>query len=405
MKILIVSQYFYPENFRINDLAMKLSRRGHEVTVLSGMPNYPEGKISKGYPKFAIRRDLWEGVEIIRVPLIPRQKSRGWQLALNYLSFLISACILSPFLLRGRNFDIIFSPSYSPATANIPAILIKWIKKIPMIMWVQDLWPQSLSATGAVKSLAVLKKIEFMMSWIYYQSNLILIQSSAFKTPITEIADVSKKIKFFPNWAEDMFQPLSQTDNEPLPKGFNVMFAGNLGQAQSLEVITRAAEQLRDQPVNWIILGDGRQADWLRTEIRCKDLSHCVHQLGRRPMESMPSYFAQADAMLVTLGPDPHVGTTIPGKIQSYLACGRPVIGALDGEGARVIKDSGSGFAVASGDASKLAGVVQLMASYSDFKRNKLGANGLAYYNQYFSSNTLIPMLEAEMKELIEDNS
>lgn len=405
MRILIVSQYFYPENFRINDLALKLGRRNHEVTVLTGMPNYPEGKIPKGFSKFTPQRDIWEGVEIIRVPLIPRQKGRSWQLALNYVSFLISACIFATILLRGRRFDIIFSASYSPATANVPAVLLKLIKKIPMIIWVQDLWPQSLSATGAVKSDTVLNKVRTMMRWIYHHSDLILIQSPAFKDPILEIANVAEKIKSLPNWAEDIFQPHADTDTEPLPEGFNVMFAGNLGQAQSLEVIIGAAEQLRDQAVNWIILGDGRQADWLRTEVRSKDLSHCVHQLGRRPMKNMPAYFAQADVMLVTLSPDPIIGTTIPGKIQSYLACGRPVVGALNGEGARVIQDSGAGFAVASGDASGLAAAVLLMASYSDAKRKKLGANALAYYNQHFSSNTLIPLLETEMKQLIEGKS
>lgn len=369
------------------------------------MPNYPEGNISKEFPKFTPQRDHWEGIEIIRVPLIPRQKSRGWQLALNYISFMVSACILAPFLLRGRSFDIILSPSYSPATANIPAILLKRHKKIPMIMWVQDLWPQSLSAAGAIKSKSILNKVTVMMRWIYHHSDLILIQSPAFKGPILEIADVEQKIKPFPNWAEDIFQPLPKTDNEPLPKGFNVMFAGNLGQMQSLETIIAAAQQLRDQPVNWIILGDGRQGDWLRMEIQAKNLSHCVYQLGRRPMADMPSYFAQADAMLVTLSADPIIATTIPGKIQSYLACGRPIVGALDGEGARVIQDSKSGFAVASGDAAGLAAAVLKIASYSENKRKKLETNALAYYQQHFSSDTLVPMLENDMKRLIEGNA
>jgi glycosyltransferase involved in cell wall biosynthesis len=401
MRILIVSQYFRPENFRINDLALKLQQRNHKVTVLTGMPNYPEGKIAEGYAKFTTRRDNWEGIEIIRVPLIPRQKSRGWQLALNYLSFMVSACILGPFLLRGRKFDIVFSPSYSPATTNIPAILLKRIKKIPMIMWVQDLWPQSLSATGAVKSEAILNRVAAMMRWIYRHSDLIMIQSPAFKDPILEIADVAEKIEPFPNWAEDIFQPLAQADDSSLPEGFNVMFAGNLGKAQSLETIVEAAWKLRDQPINWIILGDGRQGDWLRAEIKAKDLSHCMHQLGRRPMTDMPSYFSRADAMLVTLSPDPVIATTIPGKIQSYLACGRPVIGALDGEGARVIKDSKSGFAVASGDAGGLATAVLKLAAYSDSERETLGANALTYYKQHFSSETLVSALENNMIKLI----
>lgn len=405
MRILIVSQYFHPEDFRINDLALKLHVRLHDVTVLTGMPNYPEGKISKGFSKFTPQRDVWKGVEIVRVPIIPRQKSRNWQLVLNYLSFFISSCVFAPFLLRGRRFDIIFSPCYSPPTANIPAILLKLIKKIPMILWVQDLWPEALSATGAVKSPIILNKVRTMMRSIYHYSDLILVQSAAFEEPILKVADVAGKIKHLPNWAEDIYQRGPEADEKFLPNGFNVMFAGNLGRAQSLETIISAAQQLRDEAVNWIFLGGGRQADWLKMEINNKDLSHCVYQFGRQPKESMPSYFAKADAMLVTLVEDPITSKTIPGKIQSYLASGRPLIGALNGEGARVIRDSGSGIAVASGDATGLAAAVMLMASYTDAKREELGTSGLAYYHKHFSSNMLIPLLETEMTKLIEDKA
>lgn len=403
MKILIITQYFYPENFRINDLASKLNDRNHQITVLTGMPNYPSGKIHDGYPKFTTRREFIGSVEVIRVPLIPRRKGRSLNLILNYLSFVISASIFSPFLLRGRNFDVIFSPSYSPATANIPALLLKVQKKIPLIVWIQDLWPQSLTATGSIRSSFILRMVEVMMLWIYKNTDLILIQSKAFRGPILELLNCNEKIRYFPNWAEDIFQPVPKTDDSNLPKGFNVMFAGNLGAGQSLEVIIQAAEILRNSAINWIILGDGRQAEWLSAEVRNKDLTHCVYQLGRKSVKSMPSYFSQADAMLVTLSSDPNVGTTIPGKIQSYLACGRPIIGALNGEGAKVITDSGSGFAVPAGDHIKLAEAVSLMASLSEQQRDHLGANGLEYYKRNFSSSELISLLEDDIKSLMDD--
>lgn len=404
MKILIVSQYFYPENFQVNDLASKLQSREHQITVLTGMPNYPEGKIFQGFSKFIPQTSYWKGVEVIRVPLIPRQKGLSWHLALNYLSFLISACVLAPILLRRRKFDVVFSVSYSPATSNIPAILMKRIKKIPMLIWVQDLWPESLSATGSVKSETILSNVRYMMRWIYNQSDVILVQSPAFKGPIQKLSDVENKITLFPNWAEDIFRPQKKSSNSSLPDGFKVMFAGNLGKAQSLEVIIGAAELLRDQPINWIILGGGRQADWFRTEVRAKKLSHCVHQLGRLNIEEMPDYFSQADAMLITLGSDPIVAKTIPGKTQSYLASGRPVIGALDGEGARVLRESGAGLVVPSGDIDGLAKAVQLMASYSDNDREKLGAKAFAYYEQNFNCIKLIGKLENEMTKLVQSN-
>ena len=241
MKILIITQYFYPENFRINDLASKLHGRDHEVTVITGMPNYPTGKIPRGYPKFSTRRELINGVEVIRVPLFPRRNSRGLSLSINYLSFCFFASILSPFLIRGRDFDVILSASYSPATANIPAVLLKISKKIPLIVWIQDLWPQSLVATGAISSPLILRLVEKMMNWIYKHSDLILVQSEAFKVPILKIFNDASKIRFFPNWAEDIFQPLPKSNDVKLPQGFNVMFAGNLGSGQSLDVITKSA--------------------------------------------------------------------------------------------------------------------------------------------------------------------
>jgi len=410
MNILIVSQYFYPENFRINDLAIKLQRKGHQVSVLTGMPNYPKGKIYEGYSWWKCRKQIENDLTIYRVPLFLRRKSKGWQLAINYLSFVISACLIGSVLLRGKQFEVVFSTNYSPATVGIPGILMKRIKKAPMIFWVQDLWPQSLSATGAVTSLWALNIIGSMMTWIYQRCDLILVQSQAFIRPIVDLNGHRERIQYFPNWAEDIFiSSTKEKDNELIgdelikvvpPDGFIIMFAGNLGEAQSLETIVAAAEKTHNHPIHWVILGDGRKYDWFLGQIEAKNLGNRIHLLGSKPLKSMPRYFSEADALLVTLRPDPIFSATIPGKIQSYLACSRPLIGALNGEGSKVIKESQAGFAVPAGDAEALSSVAIKMSKLSATERYEMGKNAFNYYQNNFNSGVLIERLEDEMKKL-----
>ena len=203
MRILIVSQYFYPENFRINDFAFSLKNRGHEVTVLTGLPNYPKGKFFGEYKLF--RQEEINGVIVYRVPLIPRFSSKGFQLAINYLSFLFSSLMFGPAVLRKKNYDVVFTTNYSPATVGIVGVILSRVKRARMALWVQDLWPDSLKATGAVQSRVILKYIGIMVKWVYKNSQYILIQSNAFKDPILSLGISNEKICYFPNWAEDLY--------------------------------------------------------------------------------------------------------------------------------------------------------------------------------------------------------
>ncbi len=405
MRILIVSQYFWPENFRINDLAIALQERGHEVTVLTGMPNYPAGITYAGYNWWNKRRDTMQKIPVVRVPLFVRRESRSWQLALNYLSFAISGCLMGPWLLRGKAFDIIFVYEPSPVTVGIPAIVMRRLKKAPMLFWVQDLWPESLSATGAINSPAVLSAVRRMVKWIYRRCDRVLVQSRGFIEPVMEVGAEAEKIKYFPNSSEPLYQPLrlapDASERAEIPvDGFVVMFAGNLGFAQSLDTVLDAAEQLKEKDIHWVFLGDGRRRDWMQEQIGLRGLNR-VHLLGSRPIDTMPAYFSLADTLLVTLRADPVMTTTIPGKVQSYLACARPVIGALDGEGAKVIHESGSGFSVPSGDAKGLAEAVLRMSEMSDGERQSMGEAGLAYYREHFDREQLVNRLEGWMHDLI----
>ena len=271
MRFLIVSQYFYPENFRINDFAHELVRRGNSVTVLTGIPNYPKGKVFGEFKLFSV--EDFEGIKIYRVPLIPRGNSSGSRLVLNYFSFLISSFFFGPLLLLGQKFDVVFSTNYSPATVGLIGIFLAKLKKAKSCLWVQDLWPQSLSATNAIKSTKILGIVGVMMQFIYKNNDLIFAQSRSFLSSIESSGINKKKLHYFPNWAEDVFdtQTTKETPVEIDNSNFTLMFAGNLGEAQSLETLLGAADILRNKPIRWLILGDGRKYQWLLDEIRKKN--------------------------------------------------------------------------------------------------------------------------------------
>jgi len=409
MRILIISQYFWPENFRINDLTAALKERGHEICVLTGMPNYPGGKLFDHYGWWHKRHDKMDGVPIVRVPLFLRRKSRGWQLALNFLSFAFFASFMGAWFLRKKEFDVIFVYEPSPFTVGIPAMLMRKLKKAPILFWVQDLWPESLSATGAVTSQSVLAAVGRMVKMIYNSCDLILVQSRGFVEPAVRAGAEREKIEYFPNWAEALYRPVhldvdAHERSEVPAEGFVAMFAGNLGAAQSLDTILDAAELLKEYPIHWIFLGDGRRREWMQEQIELRGL-HRVHLLGSRPVEMMPAYFSLADTLLVTLRADPVMTATIPGKVQSYLACARPVIGALDGEGAKVIEESGSGIAVPSGDARGLAAAVQRLSEMSPIERQGMGEAALAYYRMHFERDRLVGELEDWMQDVTGDKS
>jgi colanic acid biosynthesis glycosyl transferase WcaI len=347
MHILVISQYFYPENFKINDLVKALKERGYQITVITGIPNYPSGKWYNGYGLRSSGHEYYEGMRIIRMPIFPRMNGKSWQLIFNYMSFAISASLLGPFLCREK-YDLVFVFEPSPFTVGIPGIVMKKHKNIPMIFWVQDLWPESLTATGAIRSRWILWLVERMVRFIYKHSDRILVQSEAFIEPAIKVGADRSRIRYFPNWAESIYKPLDNSqeaiESRDLPDGFRIMFAGNLGSAQSLETILGAAQRLkRYEDIHWIIIGDGRKMLWMKQQVNYMGISRQVHFMGQHDVNTMPRFFSLADGLLVTLRSSPVFSFTVPSKVQSYLACGRPIIASLDGEGARIIKNSGSG--------------------------------------------------------------
>ena len=404
MRILVVSQYFWPENFRINDLVKELVERGHEVTVLTGIPNYPTGKIFSSYRDQPSAFAEYEGAEVARVPMLPRA-SGGVRLTLNYISFVLGASVFGPWCLRGKVTDVIFVFEPSPVTVGLPAVWLGTIKKAPVVFWALDLWPETLASVGMVRSSRVLGWMGHLVRYIYNRCTLVLGQSRGFLGSIGRYCDDQDKIRYFPNWAEDVFMDERFKPAPEVPEwtdGFTVMFAGNIGKAQDMPAVMDAAERLKDYgSVRWIIVGDGRMSDWLHSEVARRGLGSQVLLPGYFPVERMPSFYAHADALLVTLKSDPLFSMTIPGKVQSYLLAEKPLLGMLDGEGAAVIRDAQAGLTCGSGDSASLAQAVLDLAAMQSAERKQMGLNGRNYAQQEFGFTQSMDRLEVLLTEAV----
>lgn len=398
MNILIVSQYFYPENFKVNDIAFDFVKKGHTVTVLTGKPNYPNGRFFKGYNFFNKRKELINGVNVVRVPLFPRFNGNGKFLAINYFSFLFFTFFAVHFRLKGK-FDVVFSHLPSPLTSAIPGIWIKKKFKVPLILWVLDLWPESVTANSNIKDGLIIKRLKKTVNYIYKNSNQILVSSNSFKTSIISNYNVSKdKVMYFPNWGEDVYTKNIEDNTKipDLPKGFNIMFAGNLGESQGFEAILKAVE-LTKNTINWILVGDGRKYEWIKKQKQEYDLTN-LYLFGRFPLETMPKFFSRSNAMLVSLKDEQTFAMTIPAKVQAYMASGKIILGMLNGEGKRLINDSGCGFGVEADDFRSLAEKALMIKSLSVNQREEIENTSKAYYRNNFSKFVLFNTLEEYFK-------
>lgn len=407
MKVLLVSQYFWPETFGINALTLALRARGVEVTVLTGKPNYPDGKVFAGYSAWGCRRENWQGIEVVRVPLFPRGQKSGWRLALNYLSFVAAGITLAPWMLRRRRFDAVFVYAPSPILQALPAVLLARLKRAPLALWVQDLWPESLAATGFVRNRKLLSAVAVVVRFIYARCDAILVPSEAFRAPIAALAGASARIDYYPNaWVDDA--GAGEPDEAvralaaDIARGFSVVFAGNLGTAQALDTVVDAAERLQrsSSPVRFFLVGSGSLSDWLAGEIARRQL-HNVVLPGRFPSTAMRHLYAAAAALLVSLRDEPIFALTIPSKVQGYLAAGRPLIAALNGEGARVVSEARAGFATPAGDAAALAAAVERLAALPADVRTEMGENGRRYAAEHFALDHLASELAERLAALV----
>jgi glycosyltransferase involved in cell wall biosynthesis len=403
MKILIFNQYFWPENFRINEIADAINSRGYEVDVMTGKPNYPGGQFFSGYGAWGIKKDFWKNIPIYRVPMFARGNKSTISLVLNYSSYILSSLILAPLLLRKKKYDLIFVYGVSPIFQVIPASFFGWLKGVPVVLWVQDLWPQSAEATGYVKSSLILKALEKLVRFSYAHTDLILVQSKAFISPVSKLAP-KIPVLYFPNSVDKYFyspKKLVDLNIHSLKSGFTVLFAGNVGIAQSMETIVSAAEKLLSfKEIRIVIVGSGSKIDWLSKEIKQKRLTNIFLE-GSYPSETMPILMRKASVLLASLTNQPIFSLTIPNKIQAYLAVGRPIIASMNGEGARIVDESKAGISVRAEDPKALAGAILKMYRMSDDERLELGENGRAYFKSNFDEDALINDLIKHFKSLV----
>jgi len=393
INVLIASQHFYPENFRINDIAHSLLASGCQVDVLTGKPNYPNGKIYSGYRWFRFELESWRNLDIYRVPIFPRRSGGAFNLILNYLSFILSGIILGPWMLRRKKYDIVFCYATSPFLQVIPALFIAKIKNAKLVVNVQDIWPDSLVATGYIRNKYILKIVEKIVIFLYKKSDLLLTQSNEFQFRIRKLA-TDANTRYWPNSVDKSF--LNPVVNE-LPKisildddKFNIIFTGNIGEAQAIDVILEMAIILRDYDrIQILLFGQGGRWSCLRDKIAENNLKN-IFLLGSYPVETMPGIMRKASVLLVTLADKDIFSATIPNKVQAYMASGRPILAAINGEAATVISNANSGIVVPAGDSKQLAKAAIKLFNTSREDLNLLGENGQRYYIENFDHDQLI---------------
>ena len=395
MKILIISQYYYPENFIINDVAHSLKKRGNHIEVLTALPNYPGGRFFNGYNFFSKGTETIKGIKINRSRIFPRLNAGKVSLSINYLSFVFFG-IFKLLFLRGK-FDKIFVFAPSPITVGIIGILAAKKFKAKSYLWVQDLWPESVIEAGNIKNRFVLDIIDFITKKIYKHSDYILVQSENFIKYIIDQGVDKRKITYIPNYAEEFYHRVEEdkTISKIFRDIFSITFAGNIGESQNLEILVESANilKLKGEQVKFVILGTGRKKNELLQKVREFNVEDYFLFLGRKEALTMPKYFKSSDVMLITLKKSKIFSYTIPSKLQAYMACEKPILGSIDGITQKIITESKSGFASKAGDVNQLVDNIIKLKYLDKYELEKLGKNSHVYYKNNFSKEIVVDKL------------
>ena len=397
MKILIISQYFYPENFRINDLAIELKTRGHEVSVLTGLPNYPSGEYYSGYSKNKNCDEIWFDIPIYRCKLRPR-KTGSVNLIRNYLSFVIEANKKIKEL-ENQDFDLIYVFEVSPITVALPAIKFKKKKNIPIVINIQDLWPENIVAVTGITNPIIIGLINKMVNYIYKYCDLILTASPSFVDKIKERIKNKDKVKYWPQYSivsktkEDV--SLYNSDF------FNIVFTGNIGEAQGIDLAIEVANILKDEKICWHFVGDGRNKEKLEKMVKNYKITDKVIFYGFHPEEEIPKYLKNADAALLILKPNPIFEMTIPAKLQTYLSCGVPILGCVSGEGRRIIEESQAGIVSEEISVDALVKACRKFICLNSEDLDRYKDKAYQYGEENFNKLELISRLEKMMEEIV----
>lgn len=396
--ILVISQYFHPETFRINDMCIEWVNRGYKVSVVTGIPNYPMGKTFPGYGLTKMRHEVWNGMDIYRIPLIPRGRSKIGMI-LNYLSFMISGKIAGRF--KKLDADIVFSFEVSPMTQVLTGVAFSKRLNIPHLLYVQDLWPENVITVTGINNGVIIGSINRMVDKIYRNTDQIFATSPSFVDAICErkVPVPRKKVHYWPQYAEEFYKPVEKKSavfealkiGIPDDDAFKVVFTGNIGTAQGLDILPKTAALLKDENVRFVIVGDGRYLDDFVGDIESKGISGKFVFIPRQDAELIPTLLSACDAAFVSFADDDLWKKTIPAKLQSYMACGMPVIASAGGETERIIKEADCGICCKVGDENELAvGIRQMMKS----DLVQMGHNSLDYCRTHFDKTGLMDEMD-----------
>lgn len=394
--ILVISQYFYPESFRINDMAQEWVKRGYQVTVLTGIPNYPMGKFFRGYSWFKKRKETWNGIEIIRIPLIARGHT-PIGMVLNYLSFVISGWFWKSF--TKVKADLVFSFEVSPMTQVKIGCWYAKKQKIPHYVYVQDLWPENVETVTGIHSKLVITPINHMVDKIYRQVDQIFVTSPSFVEAIVNrrISVERSKVHYWPQYAEEFYRVLPKQDIPELQgdDSFKIAFTGNIGTAQGLDILPKAAELLMDEPVRFVIVGDGRYLAEFEQEIQQRNVTDKFIMIPRQPAERIPEILSACEAGFISFNKTPLWEMSIPAKLQSYMACGKAIVASASGETKRVIEEANCGICAEIGEPKALADRIRTLMRAD---ARAMGSRARAYFEKHFDKTMLMDQMEEYLK-------
>lgn len=409
IKLLVVSQYFYPEQFRVNDMCVEWVKRGYDVTVVTGIPNYPQGKFFKGFGLFKRRRETYYGVRIIRLPIISRGRSK-FRLILNYISFVVSGFIWNVF--SRLKADCVFIHEISPMTQSLVGVWFGKRRDIPVIHYVTDLWPENVVAVSGIKSARIIRMIGGMVDYIYRNNEKILTSSRRFIPAILSRGVDERKIHFWPHYAEEFYQPKQRNEDFDaaglIPSSktcLNIAFTGNLGEAQGLHILPTTALLLKERSTDFCfnMIGEGRGKDELLRLVKQEGVEDCFRFIPRQNADQIPYFLAQCDAGLVMLSNNPVFELYLPTKVQSYLACGIPIIASGKGEMCDVVMEAKAGCCAKTGDAESLADVIERLSKHNDQERETLRNNALEYFQANFHKSKLMDQMDEYLKNTIKE--
>ncbi|MGV3629837.1 MAG: glycosyltransferase family 4 protein [Bacteroidota bacterium] len=388
-RILIYTNHFFPENFKVNEIVDTLKEDDVKIRVVTCVPNYPTGRFFDGYGIFKRSREVQGNVTIRRLPMISRGKGSRLRLVMNYVSYFCSTLLYTLYMaIIRRKYDVVFVHHTSPIMITYPPRVYKFFfRKTKLILWDLDIWPDTLKAVDVVTGEKTLRRIEKLVMFLYKKYDHILVGSQSFVEIVKKRVN-NITVSYFPNWAEDNIanREIIVPEKEPVfpSTGLNIMFAGNIGQAQDMESVFRIAQEVRDLPVNWLFVGDGRMRSWLEQESKKQDMEQAFYFYGNNPITLMPYFFSKADIMLVSLKEAEIFAKTVPAKVQAYMASGKPILGMISGEGAALIREAGCGWTAESSDYKGMADHIREHNGISADELSRIGNKGREFYLSHF---------------------